>query len=185
MRRPGQAGKWPSCGDDLFRSGVLLAGQRAGLTAPGVAQRCRPVQASSHFAGRHLPNQARDYVGSVSIKRDRVAFPSTWSSPMAATETIRHSPTEWPSAGCRAWWASIGTPGCAAERRSRGSPPLPPKSKLGRPRTSPHPVQVAPVQRANALLAAEAEAVWQTIIWRRGNDGPFAQRFLALGCTGR
>jgi SRSO17 transposase len=67
-----------------------------------------------------------------------------------------------------------------SEVAAAAAQPLPPKRKLGRPRTRPHPVQVAPVHRADALLAAQAEDAWQTISWRQGSDGPLAKRFRAL-----
>lgn len=41
--------------------------------------------------------------------------------------------------------------------------PLPPRRKPGRPRTRPHPTQVAPLHRADALLAGQPAEAWQTI----------------------
>jgi SRSO17 transposase len=58
--------------------------------------------------------------------------------------------------------------------------PLPPTKKPGRPRTHPHPMQVAPLHQAAAVLARQPEAAWQTISWRQGTDGPLVKRFVAL-----
>lgn len=58
--------------------------------------------------------------------------------------------------------------------------PLPTKSKAGRPRTRPHPEPVAPLHRADALLAGQPEDAWQTISWRQGSEGPLSKRFVAL-----
>lgn len=58
--------------------------------------------------------------------------------------------------------------------------PLPAKKKAGRPRTHPHPVQVAPQQRADALIAQQPEVAWQTISWRMGSTGPLTKQFVAL-----
>ena len=67
-----------------------------------------------------------------------------------------------------------------SEVAAAASHPLPPKRKPGRPRTRPHPVQVAPIHRADALLAAQPAEAWQTISWRQGSDGPLMKQFLAL-----
>jgi SRSO17 transposase len=58
--------------------------------------------------------------------------------------------------------------------------PLPPKRKQGRPRTHPHPVQVAPLHRADAVIASLPEEAWQTITWRQGSEGPLTKQFVAL-----
>jgi SRSO17 transposase len=50
----------------------------------------------------------------------------------------------------------------------------------GRPRTHPHPEQVAPLHRADAVLAAQPKAAWQTISWRQGSEGPLTKQFLAV-----
>jgi SRSO17 transposase len=63
---------------------------------------------------------------------------------------------------------------------SAAKQPLPAKRKSGRPRKHPHPVQLAPIRRADAVLASQAEETWQTITWRLGSDGPLSKRFLAL-----
>jgi SRSO17 transposase len=57
--------------------------------------------------------------------------------------------------------------------------PLPPKRKSGRPRTHPHPAQLAPVRRADEVLAAQPQESWETITWRLGTDGPLTKQFLA------
>ncbi len=57
--------------------------------------------------------------------------------------------------------------------------PLPPQ-KTGRPRTHPHPVQQAPLRRADAVIAAQAEAAWPGITWRMGSAGPLTKQFVAL-----
>jgi len=44
----------------------------------------------------------------------------------------------------------------------------------------PHPVQPAPLHRADEVLAAQAEEAWQTITWRMGTDGPLTKQFVAL-----
>ncbi len=66
------------------------------------------------------------------------------------------------------------------EVREAAARPLPPTKKRGRPRTHPHPLQVAPLHRADAVLAAQAEAAWQTITWRQGSDGAMTKQFLAV-----
>jgi SRSO17 transposase len=58
--------------------------------------------------------------------------------------------------------------------------PLPPKKKSGHPRKHPHPVQQAPLRRADEVLAAQPAESWQTITWRLGSDGPLTKQFLAL-----
>ena len=58
--------------------------------------------------------------------------------------------------------------------------PLPAKRKSGRPRKHPHPAQLAPIRRGDAVLAGQAEETWQTITWRRGSDGMLCKRFFAL-----
>ena len=58
--------------------------------------------------------------------------------------------------------------------------PLPSKQKAGRPRTHPHPVQLAPLHRADAVLASQPETSWQTITWRMGSTGPLTKQFSAL-----
>ena len=66
------------------------------------------------------------------------------------------------------------------EVRQAAARPLPPTKKPGRPRTHPHPVQVAPLHRADAVLAQQPAAVWQTISWRQGTDGPLIKQFMAM-----
>jgi SRSO17 transposase len=58
--------------------------------------------------------------------------------------------------------------------------PLPAKGKDGRPRTHPHPVRVAPLHRADAVIATQPDSAWQTITWRMGDDGPLTKRFIAV-----
>lgn len=58
--------------------------------------------------------------------------------------------------------------------------PLPPTKKPGRPRTHPHPVHVAPLHRAEAVLATQPPTAWQTISWRQGTDGPLIKPFVAV-----
>ena len=58
--------------------------------------------------------------------------------------------------------------------------PVPPTKQAGRPRTHPHPVQVAPLQRADIVLAQPPETAWQTISWRHGTDGPLVKQFIAV-----
>ena len=58
--------------------------------------------------------------------------------------------------------------------------PLPVKKQAGRPRTHPHPVQVAPLHRAAAVLASQPETAWHTITWRRGSTVPLTKQFSAL-----
>jgi SRSO17 transposase len=57
--------------------------------------------------------------------------------------------------------------------------PLPPKKKPGAPRKHPHPVQLAPLRRADAVIAAQGEPAWRTITWRMGDDGPLQKQFVA------
>ena len=57
---------------------------------------------------------------------------------------------------------------------------LPIKKQAGRPRTHPHPVQVAPLQRAAAVLANKPETAWHTTTWRQGSPGPLTKQFSAL-----
>jgi len=63
---------------------------------------------------------------------------------------------------------------------SAAKQPLPAKKKSGRPRKHPHPAQLAPIRRADGVLAGQVEEAWQTITWRRGSDGVLSKRFLAL-----
>ncbi len=56
--------------------------------------------------------------------------------------------------------------------------PLPVKQRAGRPRT--HPVQVAPLHRASAVLASQPASTWHTITWRMGSTGPLTRQFSAL-----
>lgn len=58
--------------------------------------------------------------------------------------------------------------------------PLPSKKKSGRPRKHPHPVQQAPLHRADEVLVTQLEETWQTITWRMGTDGPLTKQFVAL-----
>ena len=58
--------------------------------------------------------------------------------------------------------------------------PLPVKKQAGRPRTHPHPVQVAPLHRAAAVLASQPETAWHTITWRMGSTVPLTKQFVAL-----
>ena len=58
------------------------------------------------------------------------------------------------------------------EVRAAGARPLPPKKKSGRPRTHPHPVQVAPLRTAAALTAAVPAGRWQVVTVRDGAGGP-------------
>jgi len=65
--------------------------------------------------------------------------------------------------------------------------PLPPKKKEGRPRTYPHPVQLAPLHRADAIIADQPDSGWQTggaakppITWRMGSEGPMTKQFIAV-----
>lgn len=67
-----------------------------------------------------------------------------------------------------------------AEVAEAAARPLPPRRTGGRPRTRPHPEQVAPLRRADAVLAAPPEEAWHAISWRQGSAGPLAKRFLAL-----
>jgi SRSO17 transposase len=67
-----------------------------------------------------------------------------------------------------------------SEVKEAAARPLPAKRKAGRPRTRPHPAQVAPLQRADALLAAQPAKAWQTISWRWGSGGPLTKQFLAV-----
>ena len=67
-----------------------------------------------------------------------------------------------------------------AEVAAVAARPLPVKKQAGRPRTHPHPVQVAPLQRAAAVLASQPETAWHTITWRRGSTGPLTKQFSAL-----
>ena len=67
-----------------------------------------------------------------------------------------------------------------AEVAEAAARPVPLKRKGGRPRTRPHPEQVAPLHRADAVLAAQPEEAWQTISWRWGSVGPLTKRFLAV-----
>jgi SRSO17 transposase len=56
----------------------------------------------------------------------------------------------------------------------------PAKEKMGRPRKRPHPIQVAPLHRADQVLASQPEEAWQTITWRMGTEGPLAKQFVAV-----
>jgi SRSO17 transposase len=67
-----------------------------------------------------------------------------------------------------------------SEAAAAAARPLPIKKKAGRPRTHPHPVQVAPLHRAAAALASQPETAWQTITWRMGSTGPLTKQFVAL-----
>ena len=67
-----------------------------------------------------------------------------------------------------------------AEVAAAAARPLPVKKQAGRPRTHPHPVQVAPLHRAAAVLASQPETAWHTITWRRGSTGPLTKQFSAL-----
>jgi SRSO17 transposase len=58
--------------------------------------------------------------------------------------------------------------------------PLPAKKQSGRPRTHPHPLQVAPLHEAEAVLAEQPESAWQTITWRMGSEGPLTKQFTAV-----
>lgn len=58
--------------------------------------------------------------------------------------------------------------------------PLPVKKKEGRPRTHPHPVQVASLYRADAVIADQFDDAWQTITWRMGDEGPLTKQFVAI-----
>lgn len=58
--------------------------------------------------------------------------------------------------------------------------PLPPKPKGGRPRQHPHPIQIARLHRADAVVAAQPDEAWQTITWRQGSDGPLRKQFVAV-----
>lgn len=71
----------------------------------------------------------------------------------------------------------IRLPAEVAEAAAR---PLPRKRKAGRPRHHPHPDQLAPVHRAEAILAAQPESAWQTITWRMGSQGPLTKQFIAM-----
>jgi SRSO17 transposase len=64
-----------------------------------------------------------------------------------------------------------------AETASR---PLPAKRQSGRPRRHPHPNQVAPLHRADAMLTRQPETDWQSITWRMGSQGPLTKQFVAL-----
>jgi len=59
--------------------------------------------------------------------------------------------------------------------------PLPVKKKAGRPRHHAPPAQQARLCRAAEVVAAQPEAAWPTITWRRGSDGPLTKPFVALG----
>jgi hypothetical protein len=58
--------------------------------------------------------------------------------------------------------------------------PLPTKRKQGRPHTHPHPVQVAPLHRADAVITSLPEEAWQTITSRQGSEGPLTKQVVAL-----
>jgi SRSO17 transposase len=58
--------------------------------------------------------------------------------------------------------------------------PVPSRKRPGRPRSHPHPVQVAPLHRADAMLAAQPADAWRTITWREGSAGPLGKRFVAV-----
>jgi SRSO17 transposase len=58
--------------------------------------------------------------------------------------------------------------------------PLPAKKKDGRPRTHPHPEQVAPRHRADALIADQPDSAWRAITWRMGDEGPLSKQFIAI-----
>lgn len=57
---------------------------------------------------------------------------------------------------------------------------LPSKKKPGRPQEHSYPVRVAPLRRADAEIAEQPEASWQTITWRMGSDGPLRKQFVAV-----
>jgi SRSO17 transposase len=67
-----------------------------------------------------------------------------------------------------------------AEVNAAVARPLPSKQKAGRPRRHPQPVPVAPLQRADAVLASQPESAWHTITWRMGSTGPLTKQFSAL-----
>lgn len=67
-----------------------------------------------------------------------------------------------------------------AEVAEAAARPVSPTRKSGRPRTHPHPEQVAPLLRADVVIAAQPDEAWQTISWRWGSDGPLIKRFLAV-----
>jgi SRSO17 transposase len=67
-----------------------------------------------------------------------------------------------------------------AEVAEAAACPLPLTKQAGRPRTRPHPVQVAPLHRAAAVLASQSENTWHTITWRMGSTGPLTKQFVAL-----
>jgi SRSO17 transposase len=58
--------------------------------------------------------------------------------------------------------------------------PLPVKEKEGRPRIHPHPDQVAPLYRADVVIADQPDSAWQTITWRMGDEGPLTKQFIAV-----
>jgi SRSO17 transposase len=58
--------------------------------------------------------------------------------------------------------------------------PLPAKKQDGRRRTHPHPLQVAALHDAEAVLAEQPETAWQPITWRMGSEGPLTKQFAAL-----
>jgi SRSO17 transposase len=65
------------------------------------------------------------------------------------------------------------------EETEAATRPRPPQRKGGRPRTHPHPEQVAPLHRADAVLAAQPKEAWQAISWRQGSAGPLTKQFVA------
>ncbi len=66
------------------------------------------------------------------------------------------------------------------EVREAAARPLPPKQAGGRPRTRPHPVQRAPVHRADEIIARLPEDAWQPITWRQGSDEALRKQFVAV-----
>jgi hypothetical protein len=64
------------------------------------------------------------------------------------------------------------------EAAAQQTPPV--KEKMGRRRKHPHPIQGAPLHRADQILASQAEEAWQTITWRMGAAGPLAKQFVAV-----
>ena len=152
------------------------------LICPQTGVRTRSAARPRGYRRSSAFTPSRSWPCTCSIRRGRRGFGLLWWAPMRATATTPTFSTGWNQrqVGCVVGVASDFGVRLLAEVAAAAARPLPVKKQAGRPRTHPHPVQVAPLHRAAAVLASQPETAWHTITWRRGSTGPLTKQFSAL-----